>query len=404
MNRIHPAAEGKRSAHAFIVLMGIVALFGDMTYEGARGLVGPYLAFLGASAPAVGFAAGLGEFLGYGLRVVTGRLADRTRAYWLFVVAGYSVNLIAVPGLALVGSWQAAACLLVLERVGKGIRSPARGALLSHAATEVGVGKGFGIEEALDQVGAVTGPLLTALAIWVVRGESVSVQYKAAFSILLLPVVLNLAFVLRARAAFPNPGSMEGAKPEGQPPLRGLFAFYVAGAMLMAIGFSDWALVAYHANRAGILEAGILPLLYAGIMAVDAIVALVSGLLFDRFGVIVLAVTTAISAACAPLVFMGSSLIGLLIGAACWGIGMGAQDSVFKAVIALLVPKAERARAYGFFFALFGLAWWLGSLVMGFLYERSRIALVAFSLLTQLGAVPVLLHVGRRIQGERAQR
>lgn len=393
-----PTAATTRDARRFVLLMGVVALFGDMTYEGARGLVGPYLALLGASATAVGFAAGLGEFLGYGLRLFTGWLGDRTRAYWPLVIAGYGINLIAVPGLALVGSWEAAVALLLLERIGKAVRSPARSTLVSYAASEAGVGKSFGLEEALDQIGAVSGPLLTALAIWVVRGESVSTQYRVAFVVLLFPVVLNLSLVLAARARFPRPESLERATRHQHPHMGALFRWYVAGAMLMALGFADWALVAFHASRAGVLNAGMLPLLYAGAMAVDALGALAFGILFDRYGLLVLAGTTMASALFAPLVFLVPSTSLLIAGAACWALGMGAQDSVFKAAIAKLVPKEERGRAYGIFFALFGLAWWLGSAVMGWLYERSTTGLVAFSVVTQLAAVPLFLGIGIRLR------
>lgn len=392
-----PAPKDTRSAKAFIVLMGVVALFGDMTYEGARGLVGPYLALLGASATAVGFAAGLGELCGYGLRIVTGWLADRTRAYWPFVIAGYGLNLVAVPGLALVGSWEAAIVLLLLERIGKAIRSPARSTLVSYAANEAGVGKSFGLEEALDQIGAVTGPLLTALAIWVVRDEPVTTQYQLAFAVLLAPVLANLGLVLAARRRYPRPESFEPVERPHDPHLGGLFRVYVAAVMLLALGFADWALVAFHATRTGLLDAGMLPLLYAGVMAVDALAALACGTLFDRHGVSVLAGTTLASAAFAPLVFLVPSGWVLALGAACWGIGMGAQDSIFKAAIAKLVPKADRGRAYGIFFALFGLAWWIGSTTMGWLYERSMTALVAFSVATQLAAVPIFLVLGRRL-------
>ncbi len=385
-------------ARTFVVLMGVVALFGDMTYEGARGLVGPYLALLGASATAVGFAAGLGEFLGYGLRLLTGWIGDRTRAYWPLVVAGYAINLVAVPGLALVGRWEAAVALILLERVGKAIRSPARSTLVSYAASAAGVGKSFGLEEALDQVGAVTGPLLTALAMWVVRGEPITTQYRVAFAVLLLPVLANLAFVLRARARFPRPESLEGDEPRDVERLGGLFRGYVAGAMLMALGFADWALVAFHASRTGALDAGMLPILYAGVMAVDAIGAFVFGSLFDRYGLLVLAGTTLASALFAPLVFLVPSTTLLIAGAVCWALGMGAQDSIFKAAIAKMVPKQERGRAYGVFFACFGFAWWTGSTTMGWLYERSIAALVGFSVVTQLAAVPVLLFVGLRLR------
>lgn len=386
-----------RSARTFVIVMGVVALFGDMTYEGARGLVGPYLALLGASATAVGFAAGLGEFLGYGLRLFTGWFGDRTRAYWPLVIAGYAVNFIAVPGLALVGSWQAAVGLLLLERIGKAVRSPARSTLVSYAANEAGVGKSFGIEEALDQIGSVSGPLLTALAIWVVREEPAPARYRVAFLVLLLPVVLNLGFVLFARRKYPRPEVFEQTERKSHPHIGSLFRWYVGAVMLLALGFADWALVAFHATRTGVLDVGTLPLLYAGAMAVDAVAALAFGTLFDRFGLSVLAVSAFVSALFAPLVFLVPSGWVLALGAACWAIGMGAHDSIFKAAIAQLVPKKERGRAYGIFFAWFGFAWWIGSTAMGWLYDRSLPAVVVFSVVTQLAAVPMFLLIGRRL-------
>lgn len=392
------SGERAKRARAFVVLMGVVALFGDLTYEGARGLIGPYLALLGASAAAVGFAAGLGEFLGYALRLITGWWADRTRTYWPLVIVGYGVNLVAVPGLALVGSWEAAVALLLLERVGKAVRSPARSTLVSYAASSAGPGKSFGLEEALDQVGAVLGPLLTALAIWIVRAEPVTTQYRVAFVVLLLPVLLNLALVLRARATFPKPETLEPSGHYDHPRLAGLFRWYLVGAMFMALGFADWALIAFHASHTGVLDLSALPLLYAGAMALDALGAFTFGVLFDRYGLLVLAGTTFVSALFAPFTFLVPSKGLLVVGAACWALGMGAQDSIFKAAIAKLVPKEERGRAYGSFFALFGLAWWIGSTTMGWLYEESMTTLVVFSVVTQLAAVPAFLFVGLRLR------
>jgi MFS family permease len=392
------ARNRPRSATAFIVLMGVVAMFGDMTYEGGRGLVGPYLALLGASATAVGFAAGFGEFLGYGLRLLTGWLGDRTRAYWPLIIGGYALNLVAVPGLALVGSWQGAVALLLLERIAKAVRSPARSTLVSFAAREVGVGKGFGIDEALDQLGAVSGPLLTALAIWVLRAEPVSAQYRWAFAVLLLPVIGNLGCVLWARHWFPSPESFETRRAAEQVDLGGLFRWYMLAVMLLGLGFADWALIAYHLSTHAVFDLATLPLVYAGAMAVDAVAALAFGALFDLFGVGMLGVSTLLSIGFVPLLFWGVSGAEHLLGALCWAIGMGAQDSIFKAAIALLVDKARRSRAYGIFFALFGLAWWIGSTFMGWLYGRSLTGLVVFSVSTQLLAVPLFFVIGRKLK------
>lgn len=387
-----------RRAQAFIVLMGVVALFGDMTYEGARSIVGPYLAVLGASAATVGFVAGLGEFLGYGLRLVTGWLGDRTRAYWPMVILGYAINFVAVPGLAFVGRWEAAIALILLERIGKAIRSPARSTLVSYAAHEAGIGKSFGLEEALDQVGAVIGPLLTALALWVAQDQVPADRYRLAFLVLLLPVLANLALVLTARRKYPRPETFEREDAVApQEHLGRLFRWYVVGVALMGLGFADWAIVAYHAAKTGVLEPALLPVLYAGAMAVDALAALGFGRWFDRAGLRVLAVSSLISAGFAPFVFLAPSGPLLIIGAGLWAIGMGAQDSVFKAAIATLVRKENRGRAYGIFFAVFGFSWWIGSSLMGWLYDRSMVALVVFSVVTQVLAAPFFLVIAHRL-------
>jgi MFS family permease len=364
-----------------------------MTYEGARSLVGPWLGLLGASAAVVGFAAGFGEFLGYGLRLLSGWLADRTRAFWGLVLLGYGVNLVAVPGLALVGSWQAAVALVLLERAGKALRSPAKSTLMSYAAAEVGAGWTFGVEEALDQIGAVSGPLLAAFAIWVVRDEPIAWGYRVAFAVLLLPVLANLALALLARRRFPAPESFEPAPSAPLPP--GPFRAYMLASALLGLGFVDWALVAYHAARTEQIGLGLLPVLYAAVMAADGLSAFGLGVLFDRNGLVVLAGSALVSALCAPLVFLEPSGPLLLVGALLWAIGMGAQDSIFKAGIATMVPKHERARAYGVFFAVVGFAWWLGSAFMGWLYDQSLPALAAFSTISQTLAALAFLALHR---------
>jgi MFS family permease len=387
-----------RDARNFIVLMGVVAMFGDMTYEGARGLVGPYLGLLGASALSVGFVAGLGEFLGYGLRLFTGWLSDRTRAYWPLVIAGYAMNFVVVTGLALAGSWQSAALFVLLERIGKAIRSPARSTLVSYAAQHAGVGASFGLEEALDQLGAVSGPLLTALMLWNLRSAPSVQSYHGAFWLLLLPVLLNLGTVLFARRKFPSPETFEPQATPARPDLGKLFLAYVAAASLWGLGFADWALLSFHAAKRGVFAPDLLPVVYAGAMAVDAVAALAFGHWFDRYGLRVLAASSLLSALFAPFAFLDAAPWSLLLGSALWAIGMGAQDSIFKAAIATLVPKEQRGRAYGWFFAIFGGAWWIGSTAMGYLYERSILGLVVFSVTTQLAAAPLFWLLHRRLR------
>src|SRR5262249_27226269 len=133
-----------KSALRFVLLLGVVSLFGDMTYEGARSITGPYLGTLGATAAVVGVVAGAGELVGYALRFVSGLFADRTHRYWATTIVGYAINLFSVPLLALSGSWPAAAGLIITERAGRAIRKPAGDAMLSHAGSVIGHGWAFG--------------------------------------------------------------------------------------------------------------------------------------------------------------------------------------------------------------------------------------------------------------------
>jgi hypothetical protein len=193
----------RRSAVWFVVLLGMVSLFADVTYEAARGINGPYLEILGASATAVGLVAGLGELLGYGLRIVSGIWSDKTRRYWTFTIVGYSVNLLAVPLMALAGRWEWAIGLMLMERIGKSIRTPARDAMLSHATSVVGRGWGFALHEAMDQIGGLTGPLAVAgILAW-------KHNYALAYGILAIPAVMALATLATARVIYPRPQDLE---------------------------------------------------------------------------------------------------------------------------------------------------------------------------------------------------
>jgi len=381
------AATQKTTALKFVVLIGVVSLFADMTYEGARSITGPYLAVLGASGTIVGIVAGFGELVGYGLRLVSGYISDRTGRYWPITMFGYVVNMLAVPLLALAGSWQLAALLMITERAGKAIRNPPRDAMLSHATKEIGRGWGFGIHEALDQIGAVLGPLGVTAVLYFNGG------YQTSFAFLLMPALVALAVLLVTRLSYPRPRDLEAILPELE--TKGFpreFWLYVVGASLIGAGYVDFSLIAYHFEKASVVSDASIPIFYAVAMGVDALAALLFGSMFDRIGLSVIIFAALISAFFAPLVFLGGGHFALL-GMALWGIGMGAQESVMRAAIAEMVPVNRRASAYGVFNAAYGLFWFLGSAVMGILYDVSLPALIAFSVIAQLAAVPVLLLV-----------
>ncbi len=375
----------------FIVLLGLVSLAADMTYEGARSVTGPFLGVLGAGAVVVATTSGLGELVGYGLRAASGYLSDRTGRYWAVTGVGYAVNLLAVPLLAVAGRWEVAAGLIVAERVGKAVRTPARDAMLSHAAAAVGRGWGFGLHEALDQVGAVAGPLLVAAVLAAGGG------YRTAFAVLAAPAVVALATLLLARLSYPSPRRLEAEVPSAPAPWPRRFWLYLAGTGLVAAGFADFPLVAFHVARHRLAPDAWIAGLYALAMGVDALAALVVGRLYDRAGVVVLAWAVAAAALFAPLVFVGS-LPGVLVGVALWGLGMGAQESVMRAAVAGLVAPPHRGAAFGLFHAWYGVTWFAGSALMGVLYEISPAWVAAFSVAAQAAAVPLLL-AGARADG-----
>jgi MFS family permease len=382
----------RKAAMAFIILMGGVSLFADMTYEGARSITGPYLAILGASAAIVGLVAGLGELIGYGLRFLAGILTDRTGRYWGMTILGYGVNLFAVPLLALAGSWEVAMALIIMERTGKALRSPAKDAILSYATSNVGHGWGFGLHEAMDQTGAFMGPLIVALVLYL-GGD-----YSASFAILLIPALMAMTVLLNAYRANPSPQEMDVTPRLGTKGIPKAFWAYLVGVALVAAGFADFPLIAFHFELTSVSGPGTIALLYALAMGADAISALVLGRLFDRAGLMTLTMATILASLFAPLVFLGS-LNAAIIGMILWGIGMGAQESIMRAAVAQLACPERRGMAYGTFTLGFGVAWFLGSVTMGLLYDLDIMLVVAVSMILQLAGAVVFLHSRKGIDG-----
>ncbi|MCL4393223.1 MAG: MFS transporter [Chloroflexi bacterium] len=380
----------RQTALKFVLLIGILSFFADFTYEGSRSVLGPYLATLQASAVVVGVVTGFGELLGYSLRLVSGRLADITQKFWPITILGYVVQMSAVPLLALAGNWPTAAVLIILERVGKATRNPPRDVMLSHAGKQIGFGWVFGVHEALDQFGALFGPLAVA-AVLALRGD-----YRLAFAALAVPAVINLSLLTLARRTYPHPEAMERDAPNVQMhELPQIFWLYLAGAVLVAAGFADFPLIAYHFAQASTVAPDIIPVFYAVAMGVSGTGSLVFGRLYDRFGFAVLIVLTLIAALFAPLVFLGDSSATLL-GMALWGLGMGVHESIIPAAVAPMVAPQRRASAFGLFTAGYGIFWFLGSAAIGILYGVSLTALIAFSVTLQLAAVPLFFIVAKQ--------
>jgi MFS family permease len=402
----------KQDAFRFVWLIGLVSLFSDMTYQGAHGNAGPFLALLGASGTIVGVIAGAGELFNYTLRLVFGYWADKTRAYWWIAFPGYALNLLAVPCLALAGHWPTAAALLILERTGKGIRTPARDVMLSHAADQVGSGWTFGVHEALDQAGGMLGPMLVAATLFCNKG------YPASFAILAIPAALAMMLLTATCWLYPHPENtgpessvLRPASTSTQPMIRtqdpglrtqdsGLgsrFWLLVAGVGCLAVGYTDFALMAFHFKKHLLLNAGWIPVSYGAAMGLQGLTSLLFGRWFDRWGIKTLIAASVAALGFAPLAFLGS-WVAALVGLALWTVGMGAQGSIMKAMVAEIVAPDRRGSAYGLLNATYGVLWFAGSAMMGWLYDRSITGLVIFSVLAQLAALPFLLTLTRQTQ------
>ncbi len=383
--------DRRNTAMQFIILMGMVSLFGDITYEGGRSVTGPYMAFLGASAAMVGLVAGLGEFLGYALRLVSGFVADKTSRYWPLTFLGYGL-ILAIPFLGIAGSWQFAAVFIILERVGKALRSPARDAILSYATKEVGRGWGFAIHEAMDQIGAIVGPLIFTAVLFFKGG------YRQGFLILFIPAILTLFILSLARSRVSSPEKLEeeatGQGPRKEDGFSKVFWLYALFTFFCVAGFANFQIISYHFKVRAVVPDVQIPLLYMVAMAVDGAVALLIGRAYDRIGLkslILLPVLTI------PIPFFGfsGSYIFAWVSVVLWGAVMGIHETVMRAAIADLTHISKRGMAYGIFNTMYGLSWFIGSFLMGLLYDVSIDYIIIFVLAMEFVSLPVFFLLGK---------
>jgi MFS family permease len=387
-------ARNRLSAMRFVVAFGVVSMLADFVYEGARSIVGPYLATFGASAGLVGFITGAGEAVALVSRLWTGALSDRTGRHWALSIIGYAVTLVSVPLLAATWALWPAAVLVVAERFGKAIRTPARDTMLAQASVDMGRGRAFALHEALDQSGALLGPLVVAVAV-AVSG------LKLGFAVLALPGALALVALARLRRAVPVPAEYEreAIAHEAERADAGLPArlwWYAGFTALNMAGYATFAVLAYHLQVRHVVGEAEIPLIYALAMGVAALAALGSGWLYDRIGLRGLAVVPPLTAA-VPFLSFSTRPALVCVGAVTWGAAVGVHESTMRAAVADLVPAARRGKGYGTFTAVYGLSWLAGSTLIGVLYASSVGAATTFIVALQAVALVVFVPLTARL-------
>lgn len=384
------------SALRFVVWFGFVSALGDFVYEGARSVIGPFLAHLGASAATVGVVTGLGEASALVLRLFTGRFADRTGRPWPQTIAGYALTMVCVPLLAVSNGLLAAGLLYNGERFGKAVRSPSRDMMLAHASAAMGRGKAFGLHEAMDQAGALVGPLVIA-AILALGGG-----YRLSFAVLALPGAAALIVLARLRMAAPDPSdfdpdaNLSDAKRlrlDTHLPMQ--FWLYSAFSAATMLGFATWAVLAYHLTVRHVVSPSVIPVLYAAAMGAAALASVGFGRLYDAVGLRGLTALPLL-AAVVPLLSFSTSVVAVVGGAVVWGVAMGVHESTMRAAVTDLVPASRRGAGYGTFTAIYGVAWLAGAAGIGALYPHGRATIVLVVAVVQVVALVLLVPLLRR--------
>lgn len=377
------------AAFRFVLTLGIVNLFGDMTYEGGASINGQFLASLGASAAMISIVAGAGECLGYGLRAASGYVADKTGRYWLVTLVGYAINTLAVPAMAFAGSWYLAGVLILAERTGRAVRKPTVEAMLSYSTGKHGRGWVYAVNTALDETGAMLGPLLVALAV------SKGIDYRGAYALLVITSALTLIALAAARVGFPVPSRLEQGGPwtaRASGFSRAYWLYMSAGA-LFAMGLMTFEFIAVHLSRIGFTDERI-PVLLALATASSIVASLVFGRLYDRIGIAAVVLGVLLTMMFSPLVFFGGVSL-VVAGLMLWGVGYAVQDTLLKALIAGVLPEGRRNSAFGVFYLGYGAGWLVGSVSAGVLYDHSRMALVVGAAAAQLLSVPLFMTGAR---------
>lgn len=397
-------------AVAVIIIFGLISMFGDVVYESARSANSQYMNLLGISAAQVGLVFGIGEFLGYALRLLAGIMSDKTGKHWAFMFVGYGM-LISVPLIGLTMNWNFLIILILMERIGKALRNPAKDTILSSVAEgQVGVGFAFGLQEALDQLGAFLGPLVFTAVFYFTSKNGLS-EYQLGYKFLIVPFILLMLFVyyayrkITSSDLLPSPKSKEYQNTK----LESIFWFYTIFTFFCAAGFVNFSTTGYHLKASGLMSDANITLVYSFAMVVDAVAALVVGKTYDRLkektkkrtgGILVLAVIPILTVLL-PLLTLSNSKTLIIIGMAFFGIVMGTHETIMRSAIADITPYRKRGTGYGIFNSAYGLALLTGSALMGVFYDMESINLIiGYTVVVEVIAMAIYLYMHKTIKSD----
>jgi MFS family permease len=383
-----------------IILFGVISMLGDMVYESARGANSQYFNLLSVSAAQVGLVFGIGEFLGYFLRLLAGVLSDKSGKHWIFIFVGYGMLLV-VPIMGFTMNWNILIVLILMERIGKSLRNPAKDTILSGVAeNQVGTGFAFGLQEALDQVGALTGPLIFTL-VFFIAGKNGIAEYQLGYKWLFVPFILLMLFVVYAYRKIQREGLIQNLKTREfrSERLQPIFWIYTAFTFFCTLGFVNFSIIGYHLKANNLMSDGNITLLYSGAMAVDAVAALLVGKAYDNMkkktgiktgGLAVLMAIPFITLLL-PFLTISNSTPLIVIGMVIFGVVMGTHETIMRSAVADITPFYKRGTSFGVFNTGYGLALLIGSALMGWLYDMNQIGIIiAFTCVAE--AIAVFLY------------
>lgn len=391
-----------------IIIFGIISLLGDMVYESARGANSQYFELIGISAAKVGLVFGIGEFLGYFLRLISGVISDKSKKPWAFMFIGYGM-LFFVPLMGFTKNWNVLFVLILMERIGKAIRNPSKDTVLSAISeNQVGVGFAFGLQEALDQVGAFLGPLIFT-AVFYFTGKNTLAEYSLGYKFLFIPFVLLMLFLYYSYRVI-SKGNLLGeeyGREFKSEKLKPIFWMYMAFTFFATLGFLNFSTLGYHMKSQNILTDGKITFIYSVAMIIDALTALIVGRLYDKLkeksgkkdgGILVLG---AIPVVTLLLPFFGLTMSKnlIIVSMIIFGIIMGTHETIMRSAIADITPFDKRGTGYGVFNTGYGLALFLGATITGYLYDKNlNSTILIMTVVCEIIAAIIFIKMKREIQ------